>query len=128
MDSHVEDTVSNTCDGTVTGAKKGRKRKAKHDATALVESKKVKKWKNKQRVLVFCARGVTYRARHLMTDLRSLMPHSRADTKLDRKEDLATINESLFNSLHLGKASCYDIGVNLQRKKSVILGYCCPFR
>ena len=93
MDSHVEETVSNTRDGTDTRAKKGRKRKAKNNATALVESKKVKKWKNKQRVLVFCARGVTYRARHLMTDLRSLIPHSRADTKLDRKEDLATINE-----------------------------------
>ena len=41
MDSHVEETVSNTRDGTDRRAKKGRKRKAKNNATALVESKKV---------------------------------------------------------------------------------------
>lgn len=30
---------------------------------------------NKQRVLVFCSRGVTARARHLLEDLRRLVQH-----------------------------------------------------
>ena len=28
-------------------------------------------WVNKQRTLVFCSRGVSYRARHLMLDVRT---------------------------------------------------------
>ncbi|KAK3732592.1 hypothetical protein QZH41_016066, partial [Actinostola sp. cb2023] len=51
------------------------------------------KWTNKQRVLVFCGRGITHRARHLMLDLRALLPHHKADTKLDRKDKLFIINE-----------------------------------
>ncbi|XP_047123157.1 ribosome biogenesis protein BRX1 homolog isoform X1 [Hydra vulgaris] len=51
------------------------------------------KWINKERVLVFCQRGINFRARHLMLDLRTLMPHSRADNKLDRKDRLSLINE-----------------------------------
>ena len=35
------------------------------------------KWTNKQRVLVFSSRGVSYRSRHLMLDLRKLMAHSK---------------------------------------------------
>jgi len=57
-----------------------------------IEKKKKRKW-NKHRVLVFCQRGINYRARHLMLDLRTLMPHARADTKLDRKDKLFVINE-----------------------------------
>eukprot|EP00795_Rhopilema_esculentum_P004405 gene4405-20631_t len=57
------------------------------------DSKKLKKWTNKQRVLVFCQRGIDHRARHLMLDLRTLLPHSRADNKLDRKDELPVINE-----------------------------------
>ncbi|KAJ1210436.1 hypothetical protein NDU88_005800 [Pleurodeles waltl] len=51
------------------------------------------KWKNKERVLVFSSRGIDYRTRHLMQDLRTLMPHSKADTKMDRKDKLFVINE-----------------------------------
>ncbi|XP_020911448.2 ribosome biogenesis protein BRX1 homolog [Exaiptasia diaphana] len=51
------------------------------------------KWTNKQRVLVFCGRGITHRARHLMLDLRTLLPHHKTDTKLDRKDKLFIINE-----------------------------------
>lgn len=74
---------------------KKRKREVTSEADATVEvpTKKQKKWKNKERVLVFCSRGVTYRARHLMNDLRTLLPHSRKDTKLDRKDKLPVINE-----------------------------------
>uniref|UniRef100_UPI00398E3FD1 ribosome biogenesis protein BRX1 homolog n=1 Tax=Pristiophorus japonicus TaxID=55135 RepID=UPI00398E3FD1 len=51
------------------------------------------KWKNKERVLIFSSRGINYRTRHLMQDLRTLMPHSKPDTKMDRKDKLFVINE-----------------------------------
>uniref|UniRef100_A0A8D0HK91 Ribosome biogenesis protein BRX1 homolog n=1 Tax=Sphenodon punctatus TaxID=8508 RepID=A0A8D0HK91_SPHPU len=51
------------------------------------------KWKNKERVLIFSSRGINFRTRHLMNDLRTLMPHAKADTKMDRKDKLFVINE-----------------------------------
>ncbi|XP_061732308.1 ribosome biogenesis protein BRX1 homolog isoform X1 [Nerophis ophidion] len=51
------------------------------------------KWINKERVLIFSSRGIDFRTRHLMQDLRSIMPHSKADTKMDRKDKLFVINE-----------------------------------
>ncbi|XP_072371682.1 ribosome biogenesis protein BRX1 homolog [Scyliorhinus torazame] len=51
------------------------------------------KWENKERVLIFSSRGIDFRARHLMQDLRKLMPHSKPDTKMDRKDKLFVINE-----------------------------------
>ncbi|KAG8599105.1 hypothetical protein GDO81_002877, partial [Engystomops pustulosus] len=51
------------------------------------------KWTNKERVLIFSSRGINFRTRHLMQDLRRLMPHSKADTKMDRKDKLLVINE-----------------------------------
>lgn len=42
------------------------------------------KWKNKERILIFSSRGINFRTRHLMQDLRMLMPHSKAGTKMDR--------------------------------------------
>lgn len=51
------------------------------------------KWTNKERVLIFSSRGINFRTRHLMEDLRTLMPHSKADTKMDRKDKLFVINE-----------------------------------
>jgi len=54
--------------------------------------KKVK-WTNKQRVLVFAARGITHRDRHLMTDLQDFMPHSKSESKFERKDPLYVINE-----------------------------------
>ncbi|XP_046652129.1 ribosome biogenesis protein BRX1 homolog [Daphnia pulicaria] len=51
------------------------------------------KWVNKQRVLVFAARGITQRDRHLMVDLRDMMPHSKTESKFERKDPLFVINE-----------------------------------
>ncbi|OCU02612.1 ribosome biogenesis protein BRX1 homolog [Xenopus laevis] len=51
------------------------------------------KWKNKERVLVFSSRGINFRTRHLMQDLKTLMPHSKAETKMDRKDKLFVVNE-----------------------------------
>ncbi|XP_061119382.1 ribosome biogenesis protein BRX1 homolog [Conger conger] len=53
----------------------------------------VGKWKNKERVLVFSSRGINFRTRHLMQDLRTMMPHTKADTKMDRKDKLFVVNE-----------------------------------
>jgi hypothetical protein len=41
------------------------------------------KYRNKQRCLVMCSRGVTARYRHLLEDLRTLLPHHKRDAKLD---------------------------------------------
>ena len=53
----------------------------------------------KQRVLILSSRGVTYRHRHLLNDLYSLLPHSRKDVKLDTKSKLYQLNElaELYN-------------------------------
>ncbi|KAI9360944.1 Brix domain-containing protein [Pilaira anomala] len=48
---------------------------------------------NKQRVMMLSSRGVTFRYRHLLTDLESLMPHSKKDAKLDTKNNLYILNE-----------------------------------
>jgi ribosome biogenesis protein BRX1 len=42
-------------------------------------------YRNKQRVLAFCSRGVTARYRHLLEDLRKLIPHHKREVKLDAK-------------------------------------------
>jgi len=43
-----------------------------------------KKWTNKQRVLILGSRGIGHRDRHLMDDLRDLMPHCRRESKFAR--------------------------------------------
>ncbi|GBG34735.1 Ribosome biosis protein BRX1-like [Hondaea fermentalgiana] len=50
-------------------------------------------YRNKQRVLIFCSRGITSRFRHLMDDMRSLLPHHRREIKHDTKRNLHEINE-----------------------------------
>jgi Brix domain len=41
------------------------------------------KYRNKQRCLTLCSRNVTARYRHLLEDLRTLIPHHKKETKLD---------------------------------------------
>jgi len=41
------------------------------------------KYRNKQRCLVLCLRGATARYRHLLEDLRTLIPHHKKESKLD---------------------------------------------
>ncbi|POR37806.1 Ribosome biogenesis protein BRX1 [Tolypocladium paradoxum] len=55
--------------------------------------------KNKQRVLILSSRGVTYRHRHLLNDIASMLPHSRRDAKFDSKSRLNELNElaELYN-------------------------------
>ncbi|RSL82123.1 Ribosome biogenesis protein BRX1 [Fusarium floridanum] len=58
---------------------------------AEVPSNGVKK--NKQRVLILSSRGVTFRHRHLLNDIASMLPHSRKDAKFDSKTKLYELNE-----------------------------------
>lgn len=71
--------------------------------------------KNKQRVLILSSRGITYRHRHLLNDIASLLPHSRKDAKFDTKSKLYQLNElaELYNCNNLifwemrKKKDCY---------------------
>lgn len=54
---------------------------------------KKRNWVNKTRLLVFSSRGVTFRARHLLADLKNMMPHSKGDSKMDRKDRMSVIDE-----------------------------------
>jgi len=55
---------------------------------------KIKKgYVNKQRVLVFCSRGINQKYRHLLNDLRLILPHSKSESKFDDKSNLSEINE-----------------------------------
>jgi len=51
------------------------------------------KWKNKQKVLVFTSRGISFKGRHLMKDFLNLMPHAKTEVKMDRKSQLLVVNE-----------------------------------
>eukprot|EP01084_Bolivina_argentea_P102796 184136_1 len=51
------------------------------------------KYINTQRTLVFGSRGINQRMRHLMNDLKSLLPHSKSEPKFDNKRDLSVIGE-----------------------------------
>ena len=45
---------------------------------------------------MFAARGITERDRHLMVDMREMMPHSKTESKFERKDPLFVINEVIF--------------------------------
>ena len=64
------------------------------ETTSLTKVEKGgKRWRNKQRVLLLSSRGVSYLARHLLDNLKTMMPHARADSKFNRKNGLAELNE-----------------------------------
>ncbi|WLF79338.1 Ribosome biogenesis protein brx1 [Lodderomyces elongisporus] len=54
---------------------------------------------NRQRLLVISSRGITYRHRHLISDLLNLLPHARKEPKFDTKKNLYQLNEvaELYN-------------------------------
>ncbi|KAK0416971.1 hypothetical protein QR680_012777 [Steinernema hermaphroditum] len=47
----------------------------------------------REKVLVFCSRGSDYRTRHVMNDLKTIMPHSRGESKMSKKTSITMINE-----------------------------------
>lgn len=65
------------------------------------------KWTNRQRVLVLCGRGIGFRDRHLMKDIKTIMPHHRAESKLERWKTLSVINE-LGEMKHCNKAMYFE--------------------
>lgn len=53
----------------------------------------------KSKVLVLCSRGVNHQDRHLMLDMRQVIPQSKKDCKFDKKDSLTALNElSSLNS------------------------------
>jgi len=66
-------------------------KKARKEAKQL--SRDPSRYINKQRCLVFGTRGLNHRSRHLMEDLRDILPHSKKDVKFDAKSKLAEVNE-----------------------------------
>jgi ribosome biogenesis protein BRX1 len=52
-----------------------------------------KKWTDRERVLLLCSRGSLARTRHLINDLKRLMPHVRSEAKFDKKSKLEDLNE-----------------------------------
>ncbi|XP_023246831.1 ribosome biogenesis protein BRX1 homolog isoform X2 [Copidosoma floridanum] len=64
---------------------------AKRFSDDLVTKKE--KWVNRQRVLVFASRGINHRDRHLMEDIKTLMPHHRPESKMERTKNLLVVNE-----------------------------------
>ncbi|XP_034935698.1 ribosome biogenesis protein BRX1 homolog [Chelonus insularis] len=69
-------------------------------------AKKVK-WINRQRVLVFASRGINHRDRHLMEDLKKLMPHHRSEAKMERQKNLQIVNE-ICESKNCNKAILFE--------------------
>jgi len=43
-------------------------------------------YRNKQHTLIMSSRGIGYRHRHLMNDLKDLLPHTKTDVKFDAKK------------------------------------------
>jgi ribosome biogenesis protein BRX1 len=48
---------------------------------------------NRQRILLIASRGINARYRHLLEDLKKLLPHHKKDNKLDAKNNIQAINE-----------------------------------
>jgi hypothetical protein len=69
----------------------GKKAAAAADAAAPTRAEidaagaKSTRYINKQRSLIIASRGISHRDRHLMADLRDLLPHSKKDAKFDAK-------------------------------------------
>ena len=95
---------------------KKRQKKEEEDEKTVEEGKSVDgelvrpAWTNRERVLVLCSRGSSHRDRHLMLvrvdicvaflvlcsilqDVRTLLPHSRAESKHDKKQDMQSLVE-----------------------------------
>lgn len=63
--------------------------KAKQVTTDEIEKLK---FLNKQRTMVFAQRGINPTQRHLLGDLRKLMPHSKKENKFNSKSDIVDVN------------------------------------
>ena len=64
---------------------------------------------NKQRVLVFGSRGLTARYRHLMEDIRSLLPHHKKEAKLDAKHDMLSVVNDIAQIKGCGATIFFEV-------------------
>lgn len=44
-------------------------------------------------MMVLATRGISHRDRHLMEDIKKLMPHHKPESKMERSKTLSVINE-----------------------------------
>jgi len=72
----VEETVEYAADEVVQEAQE-------ENEANIIPMESDGRYRNKQRCLVLCSRGVTARYRHLLEDLRTLLPHHKKESKLD---------------------------------------------
>ena len=70
-----------------------------------------KEWKNRQRTLVVCSRGIAGRMRHLVKDLCDMVPNTKTESKLNRKDAGIVVDEMAFEK------SCNNIMFFEQRKQ-----------
>ncbi|XP_059615116.1 ribosome biogenesis protein BRX1 homolog [Phlebotomus argentipes] len=68
---------------------------------------KKERWSNRQRVLVMASRGINHRDRHLMRDIKTLMPHHREESKMERTKTLTVVNE-MCSMKHCNKAVLFE--------------------
>ncbi|XP_050429418.1 ribosome biogenesis protein BRX1 homolog [Adelges cooleyi] len=102
-------------------AKKSLKRKQKTEEIQEEEPKvvlplvrrsdepviKKTKWINRERVLVFATRGISFQHRHLMKDFIKMLPHSKSAFKMEKKENLFVVNE-MCKMAHCNKCILFD--------------------
>lgn len=58
-------------------------------------------------MLVLAARGINHRDRHLMKDIKTLMPHHRPEAKMERTKSLSVLN-SLCEMKHCNKTVLFE--------------------
>lgn len=75
------------------------------------------RWTNRQRTLVFSSRGISYRVRHLLNDLRVLMPHSKKDAKMDRKDKIAEVIPEICELKNCNNC----VYIEMRKKKDVYM-------
>ncbi|KAF9085121.1 Ribosome biogenesis protein brx1 [Mortierella sp. GBA35] len=73
--------------------KQQKSKRDKAEGVVAKSSEDTPVFRNKQRVLLLSSRGITFRHRHLLSDLGDLLPHTKKDAKLDSKSKLHIINE-----------------------------------
>lgn len=84
--------------------KHGKVEKENSSSSGDARTKRV----NRQRVLLISSRGITFRHRHLISDLQALLPHARKEPKLDTKKTLYELNEiaELYNCNNIMYFEC----------------------
>lgn len=53
-------------------------------------------WKNRQRTLVVCSRGIGGRFRHLVDDIMGMIPNTKKEHKVGRKDAPGILNDMCF--------------------------------